>query len=344
MPPSLATPAPACPPAVRARVFGLDVSSERPLGLLRGAPRAGARRPVRVSFHPRPCARSVRAQAICDRRGPGGEELLRILADDEGYEVRGSGHGSFALSVDGSELRCCTLGTPAGWERFLVGQVLPFAALLAGLEIFHAGAVDWCGAVAFLGASEAGKTSLALAMCDRGAGFLADDVLALEPWGERLLAHPGTPAAAVVHDRTGGRRESARDGEAHAPLPAGSEEPAIAPAPGTLAPPRPVPLGAGGEELVGMPGAPGPALLTAAFLLDRTADGPFTPRFSPLTDPRVLITSSFNLVLSTPSRLLRLLDVCALASRVRVERLEARSSLAPEEIAAAVIDRLGDAP
>ena len=49
------------------------------------------------------------------------------------------------------------------WQRFLVGQVLPFAALLQGLEVFHASAVVLGDrVVAIVGGSGGGKTSVGL--------------------------------------------------------------------------------------------------------------------------------------------------------------------------------------
>ena len=86
------------------------------------------------------------------------------------------------------------------WQRFLVAQVLPFAAAVKGLEVMHASAVALDGgAVVLLGASGAGKTTLALALCELGAGFLTDDVVALELGDGRLIAHPGSPVAVVKH-------------------------------------------------------------------------------------------------------------------------------------------------
>ena len=59
---------------------------------------------------------------------------------------------------------------PGEWQRFLIAQVLPFAAALHGLEVLHASAVTVAGrALALLGPSGAGKTSLALALCRTGA-------------------------------------------------------------------------------------------------------------------------------------------------------------------------------
>ena len=89
---------------------------------------------------------------------------------------------------------------PEDWQRFLIAQVLPFAAALNGLEVLHASAVAFGDrALALIGASGAGKTSLALAACRLGAELIADDVLALERREDRLLAHPGAPLAGVAH-------------------------------------------------------------------------------------------------------------------------------------------------
>jgi hypothetical protein len=85
----------------------------------------------------------------------------------------------------------------ADWQRMLVGQVLPLAALLQGLEVLHASAAVVDGAaVALTGASGAGKSTLLSALLARGAAFLADDVAALEADGSVVRVHPGT---AVVH-------------------------------------------------------------------------------------------------------------------------------------------------
>ena len=45
--------------------------------------------------------------------------------------------------------------------------------------------------MAVVGPSGAGKSTLVGALVDRGAAFLADDVLAIEQQGHDVLAHPG---------------------------------------------------------------------------------------------------------------------------------------------------------
>lgn len=180
-----------------------------------------------------------------------------------------------------------------------MGQVLPFAALLRGLEIFHASAVVLDGrAVAFVGPSGAGKTSVALECRRRGAEFLADDVLALEPGEHCLLAQPGTPIAA-----------------------------------------RKLPGGHRGERLERVDGARGPAPIGALFFLDRRPEGPREPRFEPAADARALLASTFNFVLDTPRRIRGLLDVCALAARRPVLRIVIGPSVTAGAVADAVLSR-----
>jgi hypothetical protein len=81
---------------------------------------------------------------------------------------------------------------PWAWNRWVLGQVLPFTAGLRGRELLHAAAVLLAGrAVALVGPSGRGKSTLAAALVDAGGSFLADDVIALEARGGQILAHPG---------------------------------------------------------------------------------------------------------------------------------------------------------
>ena len=104
-----------------------------------------------------------------------------------GYRLLADDYGSWLVSSDGTAIRTAPPSdlAPWLWERFLVAQVLPFAALLQGVEVLHASGVVLHGrVVAIVGASGAGKSSVALNLVLRGAGFFTDDVLALEPAGE----------------------------------------------------------------------------------------------------------------------------------------------------------------
>jgi hypothetical protein len=307
---------------VRATVFGLDVLSDAELPFLAGTSAAATGRTLAVSSAPgggEPAPREG-FEPLCDQRQPDGTIVFRIDAHPEaGYLLWGPGYGSHLLSSDGRRLSCAVAQIPPGsWQRLLVAQVLPFAAVLGGLEVFHASAVAIGGqAVAFLGPSHAGKTSLALELCRRGAGFLADDVLALEHDGEgRLLGHPGTPVAGLDRD------EAERVGVA---------------APAVLA-------SNARELLVQMDPVSVPTALAALLFLDRRPDGPARPRFEPLVGADALLSATFNFLIDTPERLSRLLDVCALAAQGRIERVLVGPGIDASELAGAVLNRLGLSP
>lgn len=306
-----------------ATVFGLDLRADVALPFLREAVGEPTGRRIELVLRKggiEALEWPDSARLISDQRLPGGEVNFRIEADVEaGYLIWGPGYGANRITADGRRLLCTAASVGAdAWQRLLIAQVLPFAAVLRGLEVFHASAVvSGAGAIAFVGPSHAGKTSLALAMCRRGATFLADDVLALEPLGEGLAGHPGAAVAGID------RAESDRLLEA-----------------GELRPDD-VLAADGRERVVRMRRAPEPAPLHALFFLDRRADGPDRPRFEPAVGARELLAATFNLVLAAPRRLRRLLDVCALASERRVERVAFGPAVDAAALGAAVEERLG---
>ncbi|MGA9875043.1 MAG: hypothetical protein WBQ21_04470 [Solirubrobacteraceae bacterium] len=265
---------------------------------------------------------------ICDQLEPDGSVSYRIEAHPEaGYLISGPAYGKHVLSADGRHLTCAPEGSTAaanGWQRLLIAQVLPFAALLRGLEVFHSSAVILDGrAIAFLGASRAGKTSVAFELCRGGGDFLADDVLAVERVEDRLFGHPGTPMAGLDRVKAGQPTddESGFDGESSS----GQETVAVSDR----------------ESLVRMTGATAPVPLGALFFLDRRSDGPSRPHFEPAADAQLLLTATFNFVLATPRRLHDLLDVCALAASRPVERIVIGPLTDAAQLSVAVKRRLG---
>jgi hypothetical protein len=312
----------------QATAFGLDVHSDISLSFLERASAGPTGRTLDLTVRsadttPLDWPRS--GELLSEDRQPDGSLIFQIQTHPEaGYLISGAGYGAHLLSADGRSLRCDPEGLPDGaWQRLLIAQVLPFAVLLRGLEVFHASAVLRRGeAVAFVGPSRAGKTSLALECCRRGAGFLADDVLALEARAGRLLAHPGAPVAGVAHAAGVARAQTGRRHE-----PDGTQ-------------PREIVAVNSRELLVHAPGVAAPAPLGALFLLDRRANGPRHPRFEPATEAQLLLTATFNFVLATPERLRGLLDVCALAAQLRVERIAIGPQTDVRTLGAAVEQRL----
>jgi hypothetical protein len=178
---------------------------------------------------------------------------------------------------------------PWSWQRFLVGRILPWAAALRGLEVFHASAVAVDGGVlAFVAPTGGGKTSLAIQLVARGGRFFTDDVLALDERDGVLRAHPGA-AIAAVRDA---EREKIGDDTWRA---LGSE------------------LGHSGKTYMKIPREHAPAPLRAIYYLRPRPEPAIEPIESP--GPRLLLSSTFVFGVRTPERLANQLDVCARIAR-----------------------------
>jgi hypothetical protein len=311
---------------MRATVFGLDIRSETPLSFLEGSSAGPTGRALGISREIGDAAMldwPDSVELICDQRDRDGSLVFGIEAHPEaGYLIRAPEHGAYLLSADGRRLRCASDGCAEDvWERLLIAQALPFAALLHGLEVFHASAVARRGeAVAILGPSGAGKTSVALELCRLGADFLADDVLALEVRDGGLLVHPGTQIAGLDHSEA---RRLEKAGKPRREKVAAVNE---------------------RERLLRMRGVGAPTPLAALFFLDRRSDGPPSPRFEPVADAQALLGATFNFVLTTPERLRGLLEVCALAAQLRVERVLAGPDVDATVLAGAVEQRMETSP
>ncbi len=320
-------PVPGARPAVT--VFGLDVHAEQHVALL-GESRARATgRDLHLRLDGGSPPWPTTATVLCDERAPDGSVSFRIETHPEaGYLIWGPGYGRHLLSADGHDAHCFPGDGPdEEWQRLLIAQVLPFATLLRGFEVFHASAVVLDGhAIALMGPSGAGKTSVALELCRLGADFLADDVLALEIGEGALLAHPGTPVAGIDRAeterlRTAGHRDSSGRPFASEVLMANDR-----------------------ELLVPMSGASAPMPLGALFFLDRQQDGPARPCPRSVEDPRMLLSATFNFVLSDAERLHRLLEVCSLAAACRVERINVNASVDATCVSETIVERMSASP
>ena len=182
--------------------FGLAVEVDWPLaGATPAAAAEAGRRPTtvrRVEPESLAVAWESPGERLFEREFMG--EIAITFERAEDYRIWAKGFGRYAVSTDGTEVRC-ERGTVVehAQERFLFAQVLPLAAVLRGFELLHASAVCLNGAaVAFAGPSGVGKTTLMSRLVVRGAGFLTDDVLALEQGADGPIAYPGPPYLAVL--------------------------------------------------------------------------------------------------------------------------------------------------
>jgi hypothetical protein len=84
---------------------------------------------------------------------------------------------------------------------YLLGQVLSFCLLARGLEPLHATSVLVNGsAIAFLGDTGDGKSTLAATLLERGHRLITDDVLVVHFDGHRALAYPSLARIKLMPD------------------------------------------------------------------------------------------------------------------------------------------------
>lgn len=151
-----------------------------------------------------PAGAALRGRRL--RRLDHADGRLGMTIDDlgeRGYRIAAPGVASFRVSCDGLRVHVDEPARAQGWERLLVGQVLPLAAALRGCEPLHASAVSIGGRVlAIAGDSGAGKSTLAAHLALRGNPLLADDVLSLSLDSDgRPLAHRGASSLSLSRDR-----------------------------------------------------------------------------------------------------------------------------------------------
>ena len=206
----------------RGVAFGLELEAAFDVPGLDGAAPDPGKRLVRLALASEAelgsLARAREGERISHVLDRGGRPLVTVDAfADRGFLMWADGFGSAWVAASGSEVLCAPADLPAWrWQRFLIGQVLPFAAVLHGLEVFHASAVVLDGrAIAVVAASGSGKTSLALNLVLGGLDFLNDDVLVLESRGRgssRIPASGSRTCAATAR----GSPSASRRGESGA--------------------------------------------------------------------------------------------------------------------------------
>ena len=104
--------------------------------------------------------------------------------------------GEFLVSADGSRILCARAAGAAveSFQIYLLNQALSFALVQQGFEPLHATTVIVDGeAIALLGDSGFGKSTLAASFLGAGHGLLTDDLLLLSPGKRGLDAYPGPP-------------------------------------------------------------------------------------------------------------------------------------------------------
>ncbi len=289
---------------MRSCAFGLSLrfDGETPPGAW--APRAGGRREVVV----RAASRSAIEAAWSGHESLGWEARIdglpfvveRGASGDHRFQ-----HGpgvSCHLDPEGATLLHAAAGEDAvsSW-RTVLDSVIFSVALLQGLEALHAGAVvSGGGAIAIAAATGGGKSTLLTSLLAGGFELLADDVVALETDGERILAHPGPPLMTVP---------------AAAPSLPGEELAAI-----------------GAERWLATPVSPEPRPLAAVVLLNRRPGAATALR--PLSKPLFPLLAMMLRFPRTPDRERSRFELAAaIATRVPVWELRAEPTVPPAALA-----------
>jgi hypothetical protein len=136
-------------------------------------------------------------------RFPDRELWAQFFRVERGYLVRFPKLADFEIAGDTLTVRC----HPAPrinadtCEHLYLNQVLPLVWSRQDKLVFHASAVEVAGAaVAFLGESGRGKSTLAASFATGGSSFLTDDGLVLESRGEGYVAQPSHPSIRLWED------------------------------------------------------------------------------------------------------------------------------------------------
>lgn len=237
-----------------------------------------------------------------------------------GFHFQHDYYGRFLVSEGGERILCAPYAHhgPWRWQRLLTGQLLPLAALLQGLEPFHASAVAIGDrALLCLGTSGAGKSSVALHLVGRGAVLLCDDVCATEECDGKVVVHPGA-ALATLDVAEIGRLPAVAAARRWPRLGVvGGEARILTPAPGGTA--RPV---------------------GAAYVLVR-GDAPGRLSIAPLRSQAsaVLLGATFNAYQRDRARLAVQLAVCArLAATAPLWRVDVPVGVGAADVAAAIAE------
>lgn len=164
------------------RIYGLTVRSEVPLHQRRPVP-VGT--PIDLDIVLGPPAPATDAtppgRVLLDLRGS--RSYYSATADDEGFRLRF--FGSCDVELDRSLTRA-TVHPVSGVDQDLLsvlvsGTLLAFVLTMRGETVLHASAVQvGDSALAFIGGSGMGKSTMATLLCSAGARLVTDDVLRLD--------------------------------------------------------------------------------------------------------------------------------------------------------------------
>jgi len=132
-----------------------------------------------------------------------GEETSLFYRESDQYVVRFPDRADFIISLNRQTVTCAPApGIPDDEiEVLYFNQIVPLVMGCNGDLVLHASAVVIDGrAIAFLGPTRRGKSTLAAAFAKAGYPFLTDDGLILDQDDEDYLVRPRAPALRLCSD------------------------------------------------------------------------------------------------------------------------------------------------
>jgi len=134
---------------------------------------------------------------------PDGADFSIFYRTLDGYVIRFPDLADFEIAAEMFSVTCAPVpSVPIESVCHLYrNQIFPMMLSKKGKLVLHGSAVNACGsAVAFLGASGRGKSTLAASFAMGGCPFLADDGLILEPANSTYLVIPSHPSLRLWED------------------------------------------------------------------------------------------------------------------------------------------------
>ena len=122
---------------------------------------------------------------------------------DSGYLLRFPEWADFQVSTSGEQVDCwpCPTVNAHSLEHLFLNQVVPLVQSRRGKMMFHGSAVEINGkAIAFMGPTGRGKSTLAASFATSGFPFLTDDGLGLILLDGQIFATPSHPSIRLWQD------------------------------------------------------------------------------------------------------------------------------------------------
>jgi hypothetical protein len=141
--------------------------------------------------------------AVHQVRYDSGEVWCEVAAGDDAFRLAFPSHVVFDIDLVDSAVRYAPVGEVAETtlRHLIVDQLVPHLLATGGALVLHASCVALDGgALALVGATGRGKSSLAAAFVQGGAALVADDYVLLSDAGDGYLVAPAYPGLRLWED------------------------------------------------------------------------------------------------------------------------------------------------